>query len=76
MLCSPLIGGYPNLDEDEKSNLVVVVTARYSREPELKQGLIEEVKEAVSGFATSGYIAKVLELIDLATLKAHAVDIN
>ena len=47
------------LDEDEKPNFVVVVTARYPHEPELEDGLIERVKEGVSGFATSGYIAEV-----------------
>ena len=47
------------VDEDEKSNFVVVVTARYPHEPELEDGLIEKIKEGVSGFATSGFIAEV-----------------
>ena len=47
------------VDEDEIPNFVVVVAARYPNDPELDEGLIEKIKEGVSGFATSGYIAEV-----------------
>ena len=47
------------VDQDEIPKFVIVVTARYPNEPELDEDLIEKIKEGVSGFATSGYIAEV-----------------
>ena len=47
------------LDQNKKTKFVVIVTARYPNEPELKKGLLERIKEGVSGFATSGFIAEV-----------------
>ncbi|MDA9043105.1 hypothetical protein N9H56_00945 [Pseudomonadales bacterium] len=47
------------LDQEGKPHFVIVVAARYPDEPELEEGLIEKIKEGVSGFATSGFIAEV-----------------
>ena len=47
------------VDEDKKPKFVVIVAARYPHEPELEDDLIEKIKEGVSGFATSGFLAEV-----------------
>ena len=47
------------VDEDEIPKFVIVIAARYPNEPELDEGLIEKIREGVSGFAKSGYIAEV-----------------
>ena len=53
---------YPSiffLDQSKKTNFVLVVPARYPDAPMLEDGVIENVKEKVSAYARSGFVAEV-----------------
>ena len=57
--CSPSHSSVFFVDEDDNPHFVVVVTVRYPDEPNLGEGLMKKIREGVSGFAASGFIAEV-----------------